>query len=615
MNEFIDPSATKRIDGFKRRYRNYDILLIDDIQFFAGKERIQEEFFHTFNSLYEGGAQIIISSDRPPREIATLEDRLRSRFEWGLLTDIQAPDLETRIAILRKRVETEEIAVTDPEVLPSSRGASRQHPRARGRAHPGRRLLFADGPPAHRRARGDVLKDVFPQGDAAPEVTIARIQQAVSERFGVTLDGARQPPPLTGGRLSATGRDVPLSRAHRLVAAEDRQGVRRSRSHDRHPRDVEDHPADPRGPVCVQPCARADRAHQAGRAELGVPAGTGSAACGMRGGSTLAHSRFPRSRPDPPVLPITHTPTTTTSLFFQSMDTDISWYRSSSSLHVLEGTPSPLRSRSSRRAVSTRGAVQVLGGIRCRRTAMTHARGNRYGDIAPLVADRRHPGRCERRRAGTAPDRISFGSSRDEQVTLAYDEGEGVLAVTSGSHASRLTCTARRIFRGCRRSTARSTRSTRGALLATIEKVGRAASRDESRPVLTGVLVRFEGEKLVMAATDSYRLARQGDDTRRLGPELEAIIPARALGAARLAAGAGDVELGVHENHVIFACGRRLADEPADRRPVPELQAAPAGDVRGRDRAPARRCSRSSGAPVSWRNATPRCGCASRRAS
>jgi chromosomal replication initiator protein len=189
MNDFIDSLRDKRIEGFKRRYRNYDVLLVDDIQFFEGKERIQEEFFHTFNSLYEGGAQIVISSDRPPREIATLEERLRSRFEWGLLTDIQAPDLETRIAILRKKVNTEGIAVTDPEVLTFI--ASRVSSNIRELEGALTRVV-AFSSLTDRSMTVDlaehVLKDVFPQGDAAPEVTISRIQEAVSQRFGVTLD-------------------------------------------------------------------------------------------------------------------------------------------------------------------------------------------------------------------------------------------------------------------------------------------------------------------------------------------------------------------------------------------------------------------------------------------
>jgi chromosomal replication initiator protein len=191
MNEFIDAVRERgtRIEGFKRRYRNYDVLLVDDIQFIEGKERIQEEFFHTFNSLYEGGAQIIISSDRPPREIATLEERLRSRFEWGLLTDIQAPDLETRIAILRKRVETEGIAINDPEVLTFI--ASRVSANIRELEGALTRVVafssLTDRPLTVALAE-DVLKDVYPQGEAAPEVTIARIQEAVIQRFGVTHD-------------------------------------------------------------------------------------------------------------------------------------------------------------------------------------------------------------------------------------------------------------------------------------------------------------------------------------------------------------------------------------------------------------------------------------------
>jgi chromosomal replication initiator protein len=188
MNDFINSLRDKRIEGFKQRYRTYDLLLIDDIQFLEHKERIQEEFFHTFNSLYEAGRQIVISSDRPPREISTLEERLRSRFEWGLITDIQPPDLETRIAILRKKVKTDGIHVPDPQVLTFI--ASRVSTNIRELEGALTRVVaFSSltGRPMTVDLAQDVLKDVFPQGEAQ-EVSIERIQTTVSDRFSLSME-------------------------------------------------------------------------------------------------------------------------------------------------------------------------------------------------------------------------------------------------------------------------------------------------------------------------------------------------------------------------------------------------------------------------------------------
>jgi chromosomal replication initiator protein len=196
MNDFINSLRDKRIEGFKQRYRTYDVLLIDDVQFFEHKERIQEEFFHTFNSLYEAGRQIVMSSDRPPRDISTLEERLRSRFEWGLITDIQPPDLETRIAILRKKVKADQIEIRDPELLTFI--ASRVSTNIRELEGALTRVVaFASltGRALSVDLAQDVLRDVFPQGESV-QISIERIQELVCDRFGVTHDE------LTGDRRS-----------------------------------------------------------------------------------------------------------------------------------------------------------------------------------------------------------------------------------------------------------------------------------------------------------------------------------------------------------------------------------------------------------------------------
>ena len=208
------------------------------------------------------------------------------------------------------------------------------------------------------------------------------------------------------------------------------------------------------------------------------------------------------------------------------------------------------------RGLSTRGAVQVLNGILLRGEEgnLVLASTDMEISIRASVA-----GEIAGDGAVVVPGRLLTDLARllpDESVTLSHEEGDGVLQVTSGSHSSRLNVYSAEDFP--RLPPTDVTLHTIGApaLLATIEKVARAASRDESRPVLTGILVRFEGDRLIMAATDSYRLAVKETELEAGGADLEAIIPARALQElTRLAAGADEVQLGVHENHVIFRAG------------------------------------------------------------
>jgi len=183
-NELINSIRDDKTLDFRRRYRNVDVLLIDDIQFLAGKERTQEEFFHTFNTLHEASRQIIITSDRPPKEIPTLEDRLRSRFEWGLIADIQPPDLETRIAILKKKAESDGNSVPD-EVAEFI--AQRIHTNIRELEGALVRVVAYASltrSPIGVELAADVLRDLLPP-TRARVVTIQAIQLSVAEFFGI----------------------------------------------------------------------------------------------------------------------------------------------------------------------------------------------------------------------------------------------------------------------------------------------------------------------------------------------------------------------------------------------------------------------------------------------
>ncbi len=205
VNDFIDGIRRKRMDEFKARYRSIDIFLLDDVQFLEGKEQILEEFFHTFNTLYEAGRQLVFSSDRPPRGLANLEDRIRSRFEWGLTTDIQPPDVETRLAILHKnaafapqQVPEAVLQFIADRVVDNIRELEGALTRVTAYAALTHQTIDLD-------IAADVLQDLVPKHSTAP-IAPGRILAATASAFDTTitdLEGPSRRQPLARGRQVA----------------------------------------------------------------------------------------------------------------------------------------------------------------------------------------------------------------------------------------------------------------------------------------------------------------------------------------------------------------------------------------------------------------------------
>ena len=195
-NELINSIRDDKNEEFRRKYRNIDVLLIDDIQFISQKERTQEEFFHTFNALYDAHKQIIISSDRPPKEIKTLEERLRSRFEWGLIADINPPDYETRIAILKKKAENYNIVVNDEVYEYIAKNIVSNIRELEGALTRVVAYSQLTQEKISKSLAENALKDIF-SDQAAIEVTPDRIQEVVAAYYNI------RPEDITGSKRSS----------------------------------------------------------------------------------------------------------------------------------------------------------------------------------------------------------------------------------------------------------------------------------------------------------------------------------------------------------------------------------------------------------------------------
>ncbi|MBE5781761.1 MAG: chromosomal replication initiator protein DnaA [Clostridiales bacterium] len=215
MNEMVNSLNKKTQTEFREKYRNIDVLMVDDVQFLTGKVGTQEEFFHTFNALHAAGKQIILSSDKPPKEIAKLEERLRSRFEWGLIADISKPDLETRVAILQQKAE-DELQKVDPQVL--SMIAERVASNIRELEGCLTRLVAYSsltGRPIDQQLAEEALKEIFAQNEPR-HVTCEDVMEAVATYYSVTVEDLKSP---RRSRDVAVPRQIAMYIAREIVGA------------------------------------------------------------------------------------------------------------------------------------------------------------------------------------------------------------------------------------------------------------------------------------------------------------------------------------------------------------------------------------------------------------
>jgi len=186
-NELINSIMDGKSENFRQKYRTIDVLLVDDIQFLYKKEHTQEEFFHTFNTLYDAGKQIILSSDRHPKEIQTLEERLRSRFEWGLITDIQAPDLETRIAILKKKAILENIDAPNEVLYYIASRINSNIRELEGALTRVSAFASLSNQPITTEIVAEAMKNIYPTTKTV-EITIELIQEIVAQYFKIKVE-------------------------------------------------------------------------------------------------------------------------------------------------------------------------------------------------------------------------------------------------------------------------------------------------------------------------------------------------------------------------------------------------------------------------------------------